>query len=199
MHAAGISTPFDANTSADANSVPAWIASNPSPLQATDLQVWLNSGAGTFQAPHLIASTGVTLASQATADFNGDGIADLVTASTGQVQLGLGDGRFGDTTTLAFPSGIFSAAGGNSVAAVDVDGNGTADIVVGNGAYPTGQLAAWLNSPGYDNRTGGAAKLLVPPPPPIPPPAPHPRTAPAPHAPSTTPPRSPRAPDPDLP
>ena len=46
------------------------------------------------------------------------------------MQLGLGDGRFGDATTLAFPSGIFPAAGGNTVAAVDVDGNGTADIVV---------------------------------------------------------------------
>jgi hypothetical protein len=109
---------------------------------------WLNNGNGTFPAPVLITAGGVTLSSQATGDFNGDGIPDLVT-STGQVQLGLGDGRFGDTTTLPFLSG-------SSVAAVDADGNGTVDILVGNPGYPTGQVAAWFNSPGYDNRTGGA-------------------------------------------
>jgi hypothetical protein len=112
---------------------------------------WLNTGNGTFSAPILIPGGGVTLSSQATADFNGDGIRDLVTASTGQVQLGLGDGRFGDTTTLAFSS--------TGVAAVDADGNGTIDILVG--PYATGQVAAWFNSPGYDNRTGGAVRFTV--------------------------------------
>ena len=160
-YAQALSNPIAGDFNGDGHPDLAGIAINPGSLQAAGVQVWLNGGAGTFQAPHLIAGAGLTLASQATADFNGDGIADLVAASTGQVQLGLGDGRFGDATTLAFPSGIFSAAGGNSVAAVDVDGNGTADIVVGNGAYPTGQLAAWLNSPGYDNRTGGAVGFTV--------------------------------------
>ena len=32
---------------------------------------------------------------------------------------------------------------------------------MGNPAYPTGQVAAWLNSPGYDNRTGGAVGFTV--------------------------------------
>src|SRR5262249_43325408 len=116
-------------------------------------EAWLNNGNGTFPAPVLIPGGGVTRSTQATADFNGDGIPDLVTAS-GQVELGLGDGRFGDTTTLPFLSG-------SSVAAVDADGNGTVDIVVGNPAYPTGQVAAWLNSPGFDNRTGGAVGFTV--------------------------------------
>src|SRR5262249_50385632 len=58
------------------------------------VEPWLNSGNGTFQAPTFIPAGGVSLSSQATGDFNGDGIPDLVTAS-GQVQLGLGDGRFG--------------------------------------------------------------------------------------------------------
>jgi hypothetical protein len=117
------------------------------------VEPWLNNGNGTFQAPALVPGGGVTLSSQATGDFNGDGIPDLVTAS-GQVELGLGDGRFGDTVTLPFP-------GGSSVAAVDADGNGTVDVLVGNPGYPTGQVALWPNSPGYDNRTGGAVGFTV--------------------------------------
>src|SRR5262249_38595688 len=87
-------------------------------------------------------------------DFNRDGIPDLVSTSSGQVQLGLGDGRFGDTTTLTLPSG-------STVAAVDADGNSTPDVLVGNPGYPTGQVAAWFNSPGYDNRTAGAVSFVV--------------------------------------
>jgi FG-GAP-like repeat/FG-GAP repeat len=118
------------------------------------IEPWLNNGDGTFPAPTFIPAAGVTLGSQATADFNGDGIPDLVTASTGRVQLGLGDGRFGDPTTLSFPAG-------STVAAVDADGNGTTDVLVSSPSYPTGQVAAWLNSPGYDNRTGGAVGFTV--------------------------------------
>jgi hypothetical protein len=122
---------------------------------------WLNNGNGTFPIPSLIPAAGVTLSSQATADFNGDGIPDLVTGSTGQAQLGLGDGRFGDTTTLAFPTTSFGSPNNNTVAAVDADGNGTIDILVGGPNVPAGQVEAWLNSPGYDNRTGGAVAFTV--------------------------------------
>src|SRR6266852_4387096 len=38
---------------------------------------------------------------------------------------------------------------------------GTPDILVSNSFYPAGQVAAWLNSPGYDNRTGGAVGFTV--------------------------------------
>jgi hypothetical protein len=51
--------------------------------------------------------------------------------------------------------------GGSTVAAVDADGNGTVDVLVSNPTYPTGQVAAWLNSPGYDNRTGGAVGFTI--------------------------------------
>jgi hypothetical protein len=118
------------------------------------VQPWLNTGTGLLAAPSFVPASGVTFGSQASGDFNGDGIADIVTASSGQVQLGLGDGRFGDTTPLAFPAG-------SSVAAVDADGNGTVDVLVSNPGYPTGQAAAWFNSPGYDNRTGGAVRFVV--------------------------------------
>jgi hypothetical protein len=123
-------------------------------LGGSAVEPWLNNGNGTFPAPSFIPAGGVTLSSQATGDFIGDGIPGLVTASTGQVQLGLGDGRFGDTTTLQLPVN-------STVAAVDADGNGTVDVLVGNPAYPAGQVAAWLNSPGYDNRTGGAVRFTV--------------------------------------
>jgi hypothetical protein len=123
-------------------------------LGSSGIQPWLNNGNGSFAAPSFIPAGGVTLTSQATGDFNGDGIPDLVTASTGQVQLGLGDGRFGDTTTLAMLNG-------STVAAVDADGSGTLDVVVGNPAYPTGQVAAWFNSHGYDNRTASAVGFTV--------------------------------------
>jgi hypothetical protein len=118
------------------------------------VEPWLNKSDGTFPTAKLIPSTGVTFAAQATGDFNGDGISDLVTASTGQVQLGLGDGRFGDSITLPLLPN-------STVAAVDADGNGTVDVVVGNPGYPAGQVAAWLNSPGFDNRTGGAVGLTI--------------------------------------
>jgi hypothetical protein len=124
------------------------------PANTLAVEPWLNNGDGTFPVPKLIPAAGVTLAAQATADFNGDGIPDLVTASTGQVQLGLGDGRFGDPTTLSIP-------GGSTVAAVDADGNGTPDVLVSNPGYPTGQVAEWLNSPGFDNRTGGAVGFTI--------------------------------------
>jgi hypothetical protein len=123
------------------------------------IESWLNNGNGTFPAPSLISSAGVTFSTQATADFNGDGIPDIVT-STGQVELGLGDGRFGDTTTLsAFPVSQFGAAG--TVAAVDADGNGTIDVMASALAYPAGEAAVWFNSPGYDDRTGGAVGFTV--------------------------------------
>jgi hypothetical protein len=123
---------------------------------ANAVEPWLNNGNGTFPAPSLISSAGITFASQATADFNGDGIPDIVT-STGQVQLGLGDGRFGDTTTLA----AFPAGSGVTVAAVDADGNGTIDVMASAAGYPTGQAPVWYNSPGYDNRTGGAVAFTI--------------------------------------
>ncbi len=111
----------------------------------------LNNGAGTFPAPVLVNNPGVALAAQATADFNGDGIPDLALAG-GQVELGLGDGNFGDVTNLF---------GGSGVAAADVDGNGTPDLLFGSQAFPSGKVALLLNSPGWDNRTGGAVGFTV--------------------------------------
>jgi hypothetical protein len=122
-------------------------------IGTSTISLMLNNGNGTFPAPFLISNPGVTLPSQASADFNGDGIPDRVTATPGQVQLGLGDGFFGDATP------IFGS--GSSVAAADVDGNSTMDVLVSSSSFPAGQLAVYLNSPGYDNRTGGAVGFTV--------------------------------------
>jgi hypothetical protein len=123
------------------------------------VSAWLNKGTGTFPTPSLLSSSGVSFSSQATGDFNGDGIPDLVT-NTGQVQLGLGDGRFGDAITLGLPPAPFGTT--NTVAALDADGNGTIDILVGNNSiYGTGQAGVWYNSTGYDNRTGGAVGFTL--------------------------------------
>ncbi len=114
--------------------------------------VLLNNGNGTLPAPYLIPTpAGVTFSSQATADFNGDGILDRVTGSPGQVELGLGDGFFGDSTFIT----------GGTVAVADIDGNGTPDVLVNDPQFPAGQVALYLNSPGWDNRTGGAVGFTV--------------------------------------
>jgi hypothetical protein len=110
----------------------------------------LNNGNGTFPAPTVIANPGAILSSQATADFNGDGIPDKALGN-GQVELGLGDGNFGDVITVPSEGGV---------AAADIDGNGTQDLLVGTPGSPSNVILL-LNSPGWDNRTGGAVGFTV--------------------------------------
>lgn len=117
---------------------------------------WLNKGSGAFAAYPLIANPGVTLSSQAFADFNGDGILDKAFINVGkaEIELGLGDGQFGDAVSFAV------SPSPTSVAAADVDGNGTPDLLVGDVNF--GNMVALLsNSPGWDNRTGGAVGFTV--------------------------------------
>src|SRR5262249_56016866 len=97
----------------------------------------VKEGDGTFPAPFLVNNPGVSLSSQATADFNGDGIPDRALAS-GQVQLGLGDGNYGDVTNVLAGSGV---------AAADVDGNGTQDPPVGSTHFPPRKIPLPLHHP----------------------------------------------------
>jgi hypothetical protein len=149
-YASGLGSPVAADLDGDGHLDLVGFVSS---LAGGAVQPWLNKGDGTFPAPSFISSAGVTFGLQANADFNGDGIPDLV-STNGQVALGLGDGRYGDTITLPLPFGSF-------VAAVDADGNGTMDVLANGAGVPTGQAEVWFNSPGYDNRTGGAVGFVV--------------------------------------
>ena len=114
----------------------------------------LDSGGGAFPAAHVVANPGVTLSSQATADFNGDGIPDrAILGSQGpEIDLGLGDGGFGDPTIIP--------AAATSVAAADLNGDGRPDLVLGDTLLGS-NVAELLNSPGWDNRTAGAVGFTV--------------------------------------
>jgi hypothetical protein len=84
--------------------------------------VYLGNGDGTFQDPQFVAAYGFSLA---VADFNNDGIPDIVTADSSAVNvaLGNGDGTFRDP--LRYVAGLeplFVATG-------DFNGDGFQDVV----------------------------------------------------------------------
>ena len=89
-------------------------------------------------------------ATVASADFNGDGKADLTTAnylsSTIAVSFGNGDGTFSDPVLFANPGNPFS------LAARDINGDGHPDIVSGNAG--SNDLTIWLG-----NGQGGFANV----------------------------------------
>ncbi|HEV2802798.1 MAG TPA: FG-GAP-like repeat-containing protein [Pyrinomonadaceae bacterium] len=100
----------------------------------------------TFGPPTLYAASGITRAA-ATADFDGDGNADIITISTfdpGVVSLFLGDG------TGAFPfRGVLGDGKGRSptdIATGDFDSDGRPDIVIANGSSIQGQASVYLNN-----------------------------------------------------
>ena len=68
-----------------------------------------------------------------TADLNGDGLADLAVINAGSgtvtVLYGMGNDQFRRST---FPIGLASGTGGESIVALDVNGDGYLDLISGN-------------------------------------------------------------------
>lgn len=89
-------------------------------------------GKGGFTVAASLA-TGAAPNGITTADFNGDGLPDLATINSGDgtvtVLTGTGNDQFKGAT---YPIGPASGTGGESIVAVDVNGDGYIDLVSGN-------------------------------------------------------------------
>jgi hypothetical protein len=104
-------------------------------LSSNEVVVWLNDGflGGlpylVFLGPSFFA-TGVSPESVAVADFNGDGIPDLLTANSdsNNVTMLLGNGSGGFSSPISFPVGVNPFA----VAVGDFNGDGRPDLAVVN-------------------------------------------------------------------
>ena len=114
----------------------------------TGVQLLLGNGNGTLQAPVEVAA-GLKATALAAADFNNDGIPDLVVGSSpagnGLVSLLLGIGGGAFTTVGTY----FVSAKPDSIAVADLNRDGYLDIAVSSASTPTSaNLNVLLNSVG---------------------------------------------------
>jgi hypothetical protein len=136
-----------------------------------DVTVLLGNGDGTLNVPTLGYSTGGSPKTSAlVADFNGDGIVDIIVPddkfSFAYLQ-GYGDGTFRSAQDYFSPVPGGYDAGGTTIASGDFNGDGYPDFVVGNYGYdpntPSGiGITVFLSNPdgslkpGANYGTGGA-------------------------------------------
>lgn len=110
--------------------------------QAPDVQVILNQGDGTFLLGSEIQGSNTLGRPQALADFDGDGVLDVLTAfqsgSPLNVFLGHEDGTFEQQ-----PAVSLSQLGNATVAVADFDGNGSPDVAALDSG--TGTVSILLN------------------------------------------------------
>lgn len=104
--------------------------------------VWKREGA------HFVAGEsigGVAVAAAAAADVDGDGDTDLVLGGGGSLQLWLNNGAASFTSAPGALSGAGRVAAISALAVGDINGDGHADLVVGQAGAP---LVAWLGTGG---------------------------------------------------
>ena len=106
----------------------------PNGLQA---QAFLSNGDGSFRNGFELSSNRLGVL-QAVADFNGDGILDLLSVGPFGIFFGKDDGTFADSGIPSIPFGVRSAA-----AIADFDGNGSPDVAIVD--PNTGLLSVLIN------------------------------------------------------
>jgi hypothetical protein len=112
--------------------------------ETNDLRVFMNAADGTCELePFALPTTpvGNVPSPSETADFNRDGLSDLVVANTQgssiSFVMGQGDGTYGPAVTLPTPSGP------RGVAVLDLDGDGDLDVATAN--FSASNVSLFLN------------------------------------------------------
>jgi hypothetical protein len=122
------------------------------------VSILLGNGDGTFTPTAMSPATGQNPVSITIADFNGDGIPDLVVANnldqTLTVLLGQGSGGFPNQETVQLGSEVENT---RSVVAADFNGDGVSDLAVQSFVRPIGEVYVMLTA----NQTGTATNTVA--------------------------------------
>ena len=136
-------------------------------------QVLINDGTGTFTTALNLPGGAKNTSVVSTADLNGDGKTDIIIGNTdlengveNQVLINDGSDTFTTTTALSLPGGAQLT---RSIATADLNGDGKADIIIGNSGQEnqvlindgSGTFTTALNLPGGSQRTQSIAVLAV--------------------------------------
>ena len=125
------------------------------PGSAARLDLYPGAASGNFGAATTLANLGSAPIAVASADFNGDGLPDIVAAG-GNVALlrGLGGGLFAATQTYALPNVTAAVV---NLAVGDINGDGRADLVLLLGGATASSGGAFV----YIANTDGTLKSPV--------------------------------------
>ena len=117
----------------------------------------LGNGTGGFTVSLNIPFVAGPINAVAAADFNGDGILDLATASTTGIQVLLGDGSGGFNQAPGSPITLlpFTGPGAESLAAGDFNGDGIQDLAVQFGLGGNFTVLLGNGSGGFTQPPGG--------------------------------------------